>query len=62
MWLVLSMRAAVGWCHLYHGGDMVCHGHIVGVTESLVHVAVGVLGLHVGGDSEGDGGGGRRCY
>ena len=45
-----------------HGGDMVCHGHIVGVTESLVHVAVGVLGLHVSGDSEGDGGGGRRCY
>ena len=62
MLLVLSMRAAVGWCHFYHGGDVACHGHIVGVAEPLEHVTVSVLGLHVGGDREGDGGGGRRCY
>jgi len=31
--LVLLMRAAVGWHHLCHGGDVVHHGHVVVVAE-----------------------------
>ena len=47
MWLVLSMRATVSWCSLYHGGDVACHANVVVVIEPPVCVAVNVLGLHV---------------